>query len=124
MLGLSSLINLLADADNGYEPGELAGIALPPLLIALLIFWIGVKLQHAGRPKWIKWIAVVPLVVGIVIGITPLRMFYFDQVYQDLHGGTWKKGILHASGVIMPVLGLVGLFVWNKWLNRQKFDEL
>jgi hypothetical protein len=124
MLGLSPIFNLLADADNGYEPGELVVIGFSPLLVALILFWIGVKLQHMGKPKWLKWLAVLPLVVGVFIGITPLRLFYFDQVYQDLHGGTWKKGLLHALGVIMPVVGVIGLFVWNKWLNRQKFDEL
>jgi len=124
MLGLSPFLYLLADAETGYETSELLVIGFAPALVAALVFWIGIKLQHAGKPKWLKWLAILPLIAGIIIGMTPLRLFYFDQIYQDLHGGTWKKGLMHAGGVIISILGGVGLVVWNKWLNRQKFDEL
>ena len=123
MLGLTPFLNLLAE-EAEYQQGELMGIALGPLLLAVILFWIGVKLQNSGKPHWIKWIALVPLAVGLIMGIAPLQAFYGDPMYQQYYGGTWKKGAAHMAGVLMPILGAVGLAVWNKWLNRQKFDEL
>ena len=124
MLGLTHLVQFLADFDRGeYEKGELLAYGLVPAVIAALVFWIGIKLQFAGKPKWIKWLAILPLVAGFVISIEPVRMFYFDNVYK-MYGGNWKTGVMHAFGMIMAVISGIGLFLWSRLLQRQKYDEL
>ena len=123
MQALTPLSTLFADGE--FDTGSLAAIGFLPLAVAIVVFWIGVKLQHAGKPRWIKWTAGLPLLVGLVIGIAPLRAYFFDKVYYDYlsdHGR--KTMLLHLSGVLMPVLGALGLFGWQKWLDRQSFDEL
>lgn len=124
MLGADHILNLLAQDSGQYEASTLGLIAFVPLLIAVILFWLGVKGHHAGKPAWIKWISLVPLAIGLIIGIAPMQKFYGDPLYKEYYGGTWKKGALHASGVILPIVGAIGLAVWNKWLTRQKFDEL
>lgn len=122
MLGL---INAFAQADRGqYEQGELFVIGFVPFLIAVVIFYIGIKLHHKGKPGWLKWIALVPLAIGLIMGIAPTQKFYGDPLYQKYYGGTWKKGLFHAAGVLMPIVGAAGFAAWNLWLSRQRFEEL
>lgn len=125
MLDLSQFSSLIAGFDRGpYENGELMSIGFGPVVIACLIFWIGLKLQFAGKPAWIKWIAVIPLVVGVVLGIAPAQMFFSDQLYQALNGGGGKRALMHCAGIWAPVLGGIALVLWNKWVNKQKFEDL
>ena len=125
MLELLRLPSLIAEFDRGqYENGELLMIGFGPLIIACIVFWIGLKLQYSGKPAWIKWLAAIPLVIGIVMGIQPAQMFFTDQLYQATYGGGNKKAILHSAGIWGPVLGAIGLVLWNKWTQRQKFEEL
>ena len=125
MQQLTPFLNVLAQSDRGqYEAGELFTIAFVPILIAVVIFFVGIKLHHAGKPIWLKWIAMVPLAVGLIMGIAPTHAFYGDPVYKDYYGGTWKKGMMHAGGIIMPIIGAIGFVVWNRWLTKQKFEDL
>lgn len=125
MLELTRLSTLIADFDRGqYEMGELMMIAVGPLAIACIVFWIGLKMQFAGKPAWIKWLAVIPLVAGVLMGIGPAKEFFTDQLYQGAYGGGGKKAIMHSAGLWMPVIGIIGLALWNKWVARQKFEEL
>lgn len=125
MFGLSSLLDTLAQVDRGqYEQSELAMIGFVPVLIAVVVFFIGIKLQHKGKPSWLKWLALIPLAAGLIMGIAPTQRFYGDPLYQKYYGGTWKKGLFHAAGVIMPIIGAAGFAVWNRWLARQRFEEL
>lgn len=125
MLQLVPFTNLFAQSATGqYEQPELMAIAFIPITVAVILFFIGVKLHHSGKPAWIKWTAFIPLAVGLIMGIAPTQKFYGDPLYQDFYGGSWKKGIMHAGGIIVAVIGALGLFVWNRWLNKQKFEDL
>ena len=124
MLGLNPILNLLAEERGQYEIGELAAYSFGPLVVALVLFWVGIKLQHAGKPTWIKWTAMIPLALGLILGIGPVQKFFGDPLYQTYYGGTWKKAVAHAMGVVIPILAALGLVVWNKVLSRQKFEEL
>ncbi|MBS1721668.1 MAG: hypothetical protein JSS66_01545 [Armatimonadetes bacterium] len=125
MLGLLQFSSLLADFDRGeYQVPELMGIGLIPTAIALVLFAVGVKLQFAGKPKWIKWLSTIVLAIGVFVGLTPFQEFFFDPIYKQLYPGGNKVALMHAAGIIIPVVGLIAMFVWNYFLNRNKFEEL
>ena len=106
MLQLTPFLNTFAQTKTGeFESSELAMIAIVPLVLAIVIFFIGIKLHHAGKPIWLKWIAFVPLAIGLILGISPTQKFWSDQLYRDFYGGGNKKGLMHAGGVIMPIIG-------------------
>ncbi|MBS1715853.1 MAG: hypothetical protein JST30_16115 [Armatimonadetes bacterium] len=125
MFGLTLLTDLLGEFNRGkFETDELILTALIPSIIAVIVFYAGMKLQHLGKPKFIKWTAVVALLVGVFLGMEPFRMMFFDTTYQQMYPGGGKTKLMHAGGVIMPVLTLIGLAFWSWWNNRQRFEEL
>jgi len=125
MLGLTLIMDLLGDFDRGkFESDELILIALIPSVIAVIMFYAGMKLQHLGKPKFIKWTAAIALLVGVFLGMEPFRMMFMDPTYQQMYPGGGKTKLMHAGGIIMPVLTLIGLSVWSWWNNRQRFEDL
>ncbi len=125
MQGLLVFTDLLSEFNRGpYETDELMLISVVPAVIAVIIFYVGMKLQHQGKSKLIKWSAVIALLVGVFLGLEPVRMMFMDSTYQQLYGRGNKIKLMHAGGIIMPVLTLVGMLVWSWWNNRQRFEEL
>ena len=125
MLGLTLLTDLLGEFNRGkFESDELILTALIPSIIAVIMFYAGMKLQHLGKSKFIKWSAVIPLLIGLFLGMEPFRMMYMDTTYQQMYPGGGRVKLMHAGGIIMPVLTAMGLGVWSWWNNRQRFEEL
>lgn len=119
------MLHLLLDMNRGeFQPNELMTIALVPFAIGMVVFWIGAKLQRNGKPAWIKWLGVVPLAWGVFLGLEPFQAFFLDNVYRDLYGGATRAMLGHMAGLIMPVIGVLGMLLWNWLLNREKFEEL
>ncbi len=124
MFELTRIVDLYARSDAPYETPELLARAFIPVFVALAVFYVGMKLQYKGSPAWIKWLAVLPLIVGILLGIDPFNSYFIDPLYRDVYGGGNRRMIFHAAGLIVPVIGAAGMAFWSWWLNRQKFEDL
>ncbi|HRF60154.1 MAG TPA: hypothetical protein PLH94_09605 [Fimbriimonadaceae bacterium] len=99
---------------------ELLLVSIVPTVVGLLLFWFGIKAEESGAAKFIKWIALVPLLVGLFIGYG-----YWQQVTGDL-GDFYRANYLINRKVVffhlafyLPIVGLVGLGVWTFLLKRK-----
>ena len=92
MFELNSIQNLIADFDRGpYEQGELMMMALLPALAAVLFFWFGLKMQFNGKSPMIKWVAILPLIIGVFIGIAPTQRFMVIRSIKVSMGAPGRK---------------------------------
>lgn len=111
----------LARVDEGASVTELFGIAVGPFVLGIALFFFGLLGQRAGAfLPWIKWLGVVPLIFGAVIGWD-----YFQKV-SGPEGDAYvmlnmidKKKFLYQMAFIAPIVGLVLLPVMNHFLFRK-----
>jgi hypothetical protein len=107
-----------------YTPAELLAVGLLPTVVAMLLFVYLLKLEYKGSSKLLKWAALAPLVVGVVLGAPPWQSFYGDPLYQELYGGGRRDQVLHSLGVVLPIVAAVVIGVWGFLWDRQKVDEI
>ncbi|MCW5939112.1 MAG: hypothetical protein KF884_03765 [Fimbriimonadaceae bacterium] len=107
-----------------FTPAELLSIGLIPTIVGLLLFVFFLKLEYKGSSKYLKWAALAPLVIGVVLAMPAWQSFYGDPLYQELYGGGRRDQMLHSLGVVLPILGAVVLGIWGILWDRQKVDEI
>lgn len=111
----------LARVDEQSTITELFGVAFGPFIVGIALFFFGVVGQRAGAFKpGIKWLGLVPLVIGVVIGWD-----YFQKV-SGPEGDAFvmlnmieKKKTLYQLAFILPIVGLILLPVMNHFMLRR-----
>jgi len=111
----------LARVDEQSTITELFGVAFGPFIVGIALFFFGVMGQRAGAFKpGIKWLGLVPLVIGVVIGWD-----YFQKV-SGPEGDAFvmlnmieKKKLLYQLAFILPIVGLILLPVMNHFMLRR-----
>ncbi len=115
---------LLAQSESGrYENPQLFLYAMVPFILALIVFAICLKRESFGLGKGVKWAALIPLVIGAMLGLDPARKFYTDPLYVDMFGGGGFMRVLHTLPIATPVIGAIVLFVWSKISERSVRSE-
>jgi len=91
---------------------------LVPSLIAIVWFGFCVNREHHGLNKLVKWLAMVVLLVGIWVNITPF-VAIDDLLYKSIvFEGRWSL-LAHKAGLVVTGLTAIGLAVWG-WLNDRR----
>lgn len=81
-----------------------------PLLAAVILFSWGLKVGRNEGSKKLKWLGMIPLVIGAIWGY---RYFVFvrDPGYQSI--GMLKRQIyLHYGAFFIQIAGIIALIVW------------
>jgi hypothetical protein len=107
------------------EQGDLLSIALTigiPIVVAYAVFYFLADRVNFGWPKWLPWLAYIPLLVGVIL-CWPFfagAMGWTEQgkYYGDLNDIGSKMIIIHYASVPLQLLAAGGLFVW-RWLKSK-----
>jgi len=91
------------------------------IVIAGVICYFAHKVEWDGKKAPWKWAALVPLILGLLVGISALR-FVTDTNY-DLVSMTYGLGkkvtYCFWADFLMPILGLGGFAYWQYWSKNQ-----
>ncbi len=98
-----------------------------PILIAYAAFYLLSEREESGWPTWLKWLAFVPIVVGILL----CGPYFFGALgwtvdgsfYADLHGLGTKQLIMHYASLPLELLAGVGLVAWNVLRTKRQEQE-
>ncbi|MGE0002315.1 MAG: hypothetical protein AB7F50_07275 [Fimbriimonadaceae bacterium] len=116
-------LNTLAQFDSQeYMPSTLFGIVLLPTALAIGAFVYFLRGEFKGWPKSLKWTALLPLILGVILGIGPFNAMN-DELYRDQYGSGPRARMLHYGGVVLPILTAVGLVVVGMLRDKQRVDE-
>lgn len=105
--------------------GELFFMAIGPVTLGLLMFAFGLYGERTGTIKpWIKWMALVPLLFGLVFGWD-----YFKKV-TGTEGEAFvllnmidRKKYLYQASFVLPLIALLILPVWAFLAKRKAAEE-
>lgn len=106
---------------------------LPGILVFLgAIIWIGSWLGDQDKPKanpW-RWIAVIPLLFALVIGIQNLWAMHNPETgrfyLETMRAGTRLSRrllVAHYLTFILPLVSLIVIIIWNK-VDRDRRSAL
>ena len=117
------MLHLLAE-DN--IPNGMSDVLMIPVgltILAWLIFYAGWWVENRlTKAPW-KWIAVVPALWAMWIGLGWV-MAYRDPVYRfdiNLAGGK-KMMAAHYGALIIPILGLIGIVLFHFFNHKLHLD--
>lgn len=117
------LTTLAQFESDEFPPGVLAAICIVPALLAVGLFVFFMKGELKGWPKALKWSALLPLIVGAILGLGPMQAMN-DDLYRIQYGAGYRSQALHYGGVAIPVLVALGMVVAGLLHDRQRVDEI
>lgn len=118
------LVPVLAQFDTEeIQPATLITVCVVPTLIAVVLFFVFMKGELKGWAKTLKWVAMLPLIVGAFLGIGPMSAMN-DELYRAQYGAGPRAKMLHYGGVVIPILAAIALVGLGIWHDRQKVDEI
>ena len=101
------------------SPTEMTEVLLVPsicFVLGLGLWYAGLHFESRTEKSWLKWLAFVPIVIGLVIGFQ-LTMQATDYTYQRLLG-TKKLIYSHYLALVMPVIATLTVGVWHLYLKK------
>lgn len=100
-------------------PTGLTDIILVPGLCFILgigLWYGGLLFENRTEKSWLKWLAFVPIVIGLVIGFQ-MTSQVSDYTYQRLLGS--KKLIYgHYLALALPVVAAITVIGWHFYLKK------
>ncbi len=93
--------------------------AVLPSLIAVVLFFLGKKM---GKPA-LKWVAFIPLAIGIILGILGMGLLN-DSLYVQMNLLGGRSEILYRAIPIIPVVTGIVLILIDKLRNREIKSDL
>lgn len=98
---------------------ELTDIILVPSILFVLglgIWYGGLLFENRTEKSWLKWLAFVPILIGLYMGIQ-MTIEVGDYTYQRLLGS--KKLIYgHYLGLALPVIASITVVGWHFYLKK------
>jgi hypothetical protein len=105
-------------------PESMTDVILWPgimLVVGLAIWYIGLRWEDDLGPGWFKWLAVIPLVIGIYMGFEHF-MNIRDPFYQAAIRPGGRMIYSHYAAFILPFLGLITVIVWYYVDRKNRVD--
>ncbi len=85
-------------------------------LLGLSLWYGGLLFENRTEKSWLKWLAFVPIVIGLYIGFQ-LTVQVGDYTYQRMLAS--KKLIYgHYLALVLPSIALITVVVWHLYLKR------
>ncbi|MBC8064638.1 MAG: hypothetical protein H7Y17_07395 [Chlorobia bacterium] len=106
-------------------PTGLTDVLLIPglcFILGLGLWYGGIHFENRTEKSWLKWLAFVPLIIGVVIGLQ-MTMQAGDYTYQRLLGS--KKLVYgHYLALALPLGALITVICWHFYLKKgQSYDR-
>lgn len=101
------------------SPTELTEVLLVPsicFVLGLGLWYAGLHFENRTEKSWLKWLAFIPIVIGLVIGFQ-LTMQATDYTYQRVLG-TKKLIYSHYLALALPVIAAFTVVVWHFYLKK------
>lgn len=102
-------------------PMDLLSVLLWPgiwFALAAVICYFAYKFEWDGKKAPWKWAALLPLLVGLIIGVSAFHLVR-DPNYDQLGIGKKVTYALWAT-FILPLLGMAGFAFWQFWAKKQQ----
>lgn len=93
-------------------------IALPLICFALGIgiWYVGLHFESRTEKVWLKWLALVPLTIGLLIGIQA-TVQTLDYAYkQSLPNQRTLYG--HYLALLLPASAIIAVVAWHFYLKK------
>lgn len=110
--------NLLA-VDQGPDAKGMLLLCILPLALALGAWAFARTRDRSDLIYRLRWLAVIPLAIGLVLGVRYSYLMATDLVYQQYFQLGPRMMILHYAAAILPILGIIALVVWNRMDGKQ-----
>jgi len=106
---------------SDYPPTTILDVLLWPgiwFALAAVICYFAYKFEWDGKKAPWKWAALVPLLVGLIIGFSAVSLLR-EPNYDGLGIGKKVTYALWAS-IALPLLGIAGFAFWQYWSKKQQ----
>ncbi|MBX3096805.1 MAG: hypothetical protein KF812_08085 [Fimbriimonadaceae bacterium] len=95
-----------------------------PSLLAIGIFGMILQKQIHGTPKWMKFLAMIPLLAAIIYGWGKLSQLLGDPAYADYNYIGSGLESLHWASVIVPVVIALALTTWGIIHDKRELSDI
>ncbi|MCH7905367.1 MAG: hypothetical protein IH944_12505 [Armatimonadetes bacterium] len=97
---------------------ELIILMSVPIVIAAIVLVVSRMLEQRGMSRLIKWLAVFPLIAGVLLGVTPYRSAH-DSLYLDYTRASTNSRMLHEATLYAPSVALLVVIAFLIYLDRR-----
>lgn len=97
---------------------ELIILMSVPLVVAAIALVVTRTIAQHGKSRLIRWISVVPLIVGVLLGITPYRSAH-DSLYMSYTRAGTNSRMLHEAALFVPSLALLIVIAFLIYIDRR-----
>ena len=112
------IAQLFQVAEDKMEAQELILLMSVPIVIAATVLVVSLMLERHGKARLIKWFAVVPLIVGALLAVTPYRSAH-DSLYLDYTRASTNSRMLHEATLYVPLATLLVVIAYLIYLDRR-----
>lgn len=115
-------------ADDIFPTGMSDVLQVPggATILALIIFFIGWRLEKGGRKAPWKWIALLPIGYGLYVGwFSYLWPWVSDPIYSQEAGRGMAKRMLaaHWGAFLIPLLALATMILFQVFRDRIEIHQ-
>jgi uncharacterized membrane protein len=100
-------------------PTGLTDVLLVPLILFVLglgTWYFGLHLESRTEKSWVKWLAFVPILIGLVIGIAAFSQT-LDYAYKALMPNR-KTLYGHYVALGLPIFAIGTILGWHLYLKK------
>lgn len=113
------IAQLFQVSEDKMDAQELIILISVPLVIAAIVLVASRALVLRGKSRLITWIAVVPLIAGVILGVTPYRSAH-DSLYMDYTHASTNSRLLHEAALYVPAVALLLVIAFLIYLDRRR----
>jgi len=111
--------------DQKVEIAELFVGPIIAIVIAYVWWFIFLRKETDGGKKWLKWLALVPLIGMALYGLRYIG-YVNNVMYMSIDGmlGTGNRvKFPHFAPTVLPSIGILGLVIWGILHGRHSYDD-
>ncbi len=95
---------------------DVLGLPMLCFLLGLGLWYGGLHFENRTEKSWMKWLAFIPIVIGLIIGFQ-LTMEAGDYAYQRILPNR-KVLFAHYIALAMPIFAALTVGGWHLYLKK------